>query len=888
MKNIKLIIILMILLIPYVTWGGVTGKISGKIVDKKTGEPLTGATILLLNTTLGAAAQLDGSYYIINISPGTYKLQATFMGYKTVVQSNIVVNIDRTTKVDFALESADIQLGQVEVIAHAEGGIIRDLTTTSQQVNSDVIKQMPVESLNDIISLQAGITKDAGGGMHLRGGRSSEIAYIVDGMPVTNSFGGSMGVNIENNAVQQLEVISGTYNAEYGRAMSGIINIVTKEGKAKYEGNVTAYTGDFLTTNNDLFFNIDKINPTSQHYFESYFSGPIPFLNKTNFFVSGKYTKEENWLYGKRIHNPSDWCDFSSDDPNEWFIQKTGDSAIVPMNDNMGYTIQGKISSSFLDGFKFTYNYSADYGKNRGYSHSNKYNPDEGAYGISRGSNHLFSISHIIDLSTVQELRLSYYANKYKGSKYEDPYDPRYLDAINNFHNVLANVFSVGGVSTGFGYNQSIVRSIKYDITSQILKEHLVKFGVEWRKHDVQSEGFSVTRESPNGTEGPLKVDTIGSFGHSFYEKKPTEFSAYIQDKIEIADFVINAGIRYDYFDPNSYAPIDMTNPQNVRNAQGILKTFDQAYRKVDPKQQFSPRIGLAFPISDEGSIHASYGEFFQMPDLGALYENPFYNVVGNFQSYIGNADLEAQRTTIFEIGIQQKMTSQIVLNATCYYKDIRNLAGTKLYSTFDHDNYGQYVNYDYGSVYGITLSLDLLKTGIISSNVDYTYQVAEGNGSDPKQAFYDAQGKSESNKILVPLNWDQRHVFNWVVNLNGEDWGASMITQMHSGTPYTPDFVENLQSNRQLMNAGRDKPDYNVDLKVYKNIDIYGLGTTFFVKVENLLDRTKPENLPQLQTKYLEMHQTLERFNSLYEYSYNPAGQPRPRLVKVGLTLNF
>ncbi|MGE5499183.1 MAG: carboxypeptidase-like regulatory domain-containing protein, partial [Syntrophothermus sp.] len=287
MKKITPLLILMIAFIPQVLWCGVTGKISGKIVDKKTGEPLFGATISLENTKFGGVSDADGSYYIINIPPGTYSVKATYVGYKSVMEKNVVVNIDRTTKVDFQIESTDLQTGTVEVVAHAEGGIIRDLTTSSQQISSDLIKQMPVESMMDVVALQAGVTKDGGGGIHLRGGRSSEVAYIVDGMPVTNPFGGGLNVTVENNSIQQMEVISGTYNAEYGRAMSGIINIVTKEGTQRFQGNVTAYSGDFLTTHNDLFLNIDKINPFNNRYAEGSFSGPVPFLKNTSFFVSG-------------------------------------------------------------------------------------------------------------------------------------------------------------------------------------------------------------------------------------------------------------------------------------------------------------------------------------------------------------------------------------------------------------------------------------------------------------------------------------------------------------------------------------------------------------------------------------------------------------------------
>ncbi|MDP4193081.1 MAG: TonB-dependent receptor, partial [Bacteroidota bacterium] len=565
MKKITPILILMILLIPQILWCGVTGKISGKIVDKKTGEALYGATVSLEGTKLGGVSDAEGAYYIINVPPGKYDLKVTYVGYKSVMEKNVVVNIDRTTKVDFQIESTDLQTGTVEVVAHAEGGIIRDLTTTSQQINADLIKQMPVESMMDVIALQAGVTKDGGGGIHLRGGRSSEVAYIVDGMPVTNPFGGSMNVTLENNAIQQLEVISGTYNAEYGRAMSGVINIVTKEGTPKFQGNVTAYSGDFLTTNKDLFLNIDKIDPFSQKYAEGSFSGPVPFLGSTSFFVSGKYTKEENWLYGKRLHNPSDTCNFSSSDPTQWVSQSTGDSAIVPMNSNEGYAFQGKLTSTLFEGLKASYSFSGSHNKNRGYNHSEKYNPDFTSYGQSKGFSHLFSFINTLSNSTVQELRLSYYQDRYHSSMYDDPFDPRYLLAINNNHQVPGGVFQVGGISTGFDFNQSITRAIKYDITSQVHKQHLVKLGAEFRTYSVQSEGFSVTREGPNGVSGPLKVDTVGSFGHSYYNKSPREFSAYIQDKIEIEDFIVNAGVRFDYFDANSYVPTDLTNPQNKR-----------------------------------------------------------------------------------------------------------------------------------------------------------------------------------------------------------------------------------------------------------------------------------------------------------------------------------
>ncbi|MBI9071112.1 MAG: TonB-dependent receptor [Melioribacteraceae bacterium] len=888
MRKVKLLLTLLVLvtlIFPSRLWCGTTGKISGKIVDAETGELLIGANIMIMGTNLGGSADIEGTYYIINIPPGVYDVKASFIGYQSVVKKQVVVNVDRTTSIDFELTIGDLQTEVIEIIA-SKKGIIKDLTASSEQISADEIQKMPVESIGDILSLQTGITQDAGGGLHLRGGRSAEIEYMVDGISVSNPFGGGMAVSVQNNTIQQMEVISGTFNAEYGRAMSGIVNIVTKEGTEKFRGSISGYTGDFLTTHDDMFFNIDDINPLSQKYFEGFVSGPIPFVKNANFFLSTRITDVENWLYGQRNHSPSDSADFSSTNPENWTIQYGGDSSIVEMNPSQSRALQGKLSFRLFNNLKVSYNLISDYSKWRGYNHSQKYNPDHDGTSKSWGINNILSFTHTLSPSTVHELRIANYTYNFESSKYKDPFDPRYEKEIHNQANTPSDIFAIGLVSTGFSERYSNTLAIKYDLTSQIHRSHLVKMGVEYRQNKLEDEYFVVRRDE--GTNWQLQVDDVSSMAHNYYKKKPIEISAYIQDKIEIEDLIVNVGLRFDYFNAKSYVPKDFTNPSNISTGSSEPKSFDDAYEDVDAKMQLSPRLGMAFPISDEGTLHASFGQFFQIPELGRLYENPDFEVIGTFESFIGNADLEAERTTIYEIGLQQMLTPNIVLDATCYYKDVRNLAGTKLYETFDQVSYGKYTNYDYGSVWGFTLALDLLRAGIVSSTVDYTYQVAEGNGSDPKQAFYDAGNNDESTKTLVPLNWDQRHVFNWVLNLNGKDWGISTISRYQSGYPFSPSTTYIQTSNVQLRNMGRRKPRVNVDVRLYKNLEIAGLSTTFFMQVENLLDETLSENFPELKQDDIEGHESKEYINTLYDYRYNPASQPRPRLVKVGLSVNF
>lgn len=862
-------------------FAGTTGKIAGRVIDGETKKGLPGANIVILNTNLGASTDLDGNYYIINIPPGVYDVEVSYIGYVTIKKKNVRVSVDRTTWLNFELQPSLMQTEAVEVVAEKEG-IIRDLTSTTQRVEGNQIKDMPVENISDILKLQAGVTQDPGGGIHLRGGRSDEIQYYVDGIAVSSPFGNGLAVPVQNNVIQEMEVISGTFNAEYGQAMSGIVNIVTKEGGDKTDLSFSAYSGDFLTTHNDVFMHIDDIDPLSQKYVEGALSGPIPLFNKRiHYFISGRFRDEENWLYGKRIHMPSDTADFTSPDPENWRVQKTGDGKIIPMNPSREVSYQAKITFKPFASLKMSYNILGNRSRWKNYDHHNKYNPEYIPTHYSKGLTNLFVLTHTISASTFQEFRVSYYWDKYERHCRKDPFDPFYDKGIHKKNDVPQDVFAVGGVDAGFEYRKNLTTAIKYDIVSQVNKYHLFKIGVEYRQHDLKDEWFVVRKDE--GTNWQLQIDDLSSFAHNYYHKKPLEMAAYIQDKIEIQDMVVNAGVRFDYFDPNSKVPVNMTDPANKRGA-----PEKYAYRDATVKTQISPRFGLAFPISNKGNIHVAYGHFFQIPDMGRLYENPEFEVIGRFESFIGNADLEPQRTTMYEIGLQQQLIENLIMNVTCYYKDIRNLAGTKLYKTFEQDEYGQYANNDYGNVWGVTFSLDLRKMGMISANLDYTYQIAEGNGSDPKQAFYDARNRDESAKTLIPLDWDQRHVLNAIVTVSGKSWGITTINKFHTGFPYTPITTYNRSPNIQLKNEGRRKAEFNMDLRIYKSFNLGKITTRFFVNIENVLDNLRNEYRPEITQRDLLVHAPKAFLNSLYEYRFNPATQPRPRLVKVGFEIQM
>ncbi|MCZ6701800.1 MAG: TonB-dependent receptor, partial [Ignavibacteria bacterium] len=208
------------------TFAGTTGKITGKAIDKKTGELLPFVNITIGGTNLGAATDIDGNYVILNIPPGKYNIKAQYIGYQSVLVENVSVSIDLTTTIDFELSESAVELEEV-VVQGVQGLLKKDITSSQSSVTSDQIESLPVSELDDIIQLQAGVTRDADGGFHIRGGRTTEIAYWVNGISITDAYDNSRGIQIDNNSIQELQVISGTFNAEYGNAMSGIVNTVT-------------------------------------------------------------------------------------------------------------------------------------------------------------------------------------------------------------------------------------------------------------------------------------------------------------------------------------------------------------------------------------------------------------------------------------------------------------------------------------------------------------------------------------------------------------------------------------------------------------------------------------------------------------------------------------
>jgi outer membrane receptor protein involved in Fe transport len=869
---------------------GTTGKLSGRIVDAAKGEPIVGANVIIVGTSMGASSDPDGYFSIINITPGVYEVKASGVGYQSVKIEKVSIGIDKTTKIDVTMPEAAVSLDAIEVVATRES-VVRDLTSTLVRMDAADIATMPVEGIGEVLRLQAGMTTDAGGGLHARGGRSSEIKYYMDGMSVSNSFGGGQAITDQLSNIQEMQVISGTFNAEYGQAMSQIVNIVTKEGSVdKTTFSLKANTGGFFSTHTDKFLYLDHVNPTGQKTVEAALSGPVPFTGSAmSYFVSGRFRDDDNYLYGRRLHTIGDTANFTNVDPSLWTAQYSGDSAYVPMNHTRDASIQGKVTFYPFSTLKITNGLTWNNTQGQGYSHLYRYTPDYGLTNYVNELNYQASFTHTLSSNYFHELKFQYHTVHTQSYARENPFDSAYVVGLKN-RTTPSDIFAIGGINPHFVYRHDNNASLKYEFNGQVDRHNFTKFGAEFTQHSIQDEQFDVIRNE--STNWQLRIMPLSATNHNYFNKKPVEFASYAQDKIEIDDIIVNVGLRFDYFDAKSYVPTDLSDPANQRtDASGNLRSFDQAYRMVSAKKQISPRLGLAFPISDNGQIHASYGHFFQMPDIYRMYQNPEFEIIpGDFKSYIGNADLEAQRTVMYEIGIQQKVSPTTVVDATVFYKDIRNLLGIENFETFNANRYSRYANKDYGNVWGLTLSLELLKSNRFSADIDYTYQVADGNGSDPLQAFYDAQNKSEASKTLVPLDWDMRHVLNGTFRFHGDSWTLVSINQVHTGLPYTPVTTYSQTANIQMRNQGRLETEYNMDLRFTKALELAGVRSNFYILVNNVFDAGRYDLNAEVPYRELLTHeaQQKDRFNSIYEFKSDPGAQPAPRMIKLGIEMSI
>ncbi len=866
------------------------GKIAGRVVEKETGSPAVGVNVILIDTYLGAATDENGRFTILNIPPGTYSIRVDAIGFATITMKDVRVTTAQTTELSFTLEEAVIEGQEITVIAERPL-VQKDLTASQRVTTAKEIEDMPVESFLGVLTTHAGVNQSAGGALHVRGGRSNEVGYYIDGVSVSNPFyTNSLAVSVSNKALEEMKLVSGAFNAEYGNAMSGVVNVTIKEGGKNYDGSLSYYTGDYSSSAHDIFPNIDDQDFTANSTLDGFISGPVlPFLgDRLTFNVSLRRSESEGYLYGIREHNTSDYAYFPPS--GDWYIQNTGDSSYVPMNPSQSTNALSKITWRVSPTMKISTQSILSKAQSKSYSHAYKYNPDGVGTGYSANNNHSIKINHSLSPKSFYEANLFISDTDYKNYLYEDTTDSRYVstDYINT--EPTSATFLFGGTQMGHTYRVSNSVGGKFDFTIQMNNRHELKTGFSFRRDNLEERNFSILYNY--NYRQPTVLPENESPYHVYYKKEALQYSAYIQDKMEYSSMIMNLGVRYDVFVPNDSSITDLVYPEAGKN-DAVEKTM------------ISPRVGVSLPITDKGIFHFSYGHFYQMPTLRNLYRESYFGA--GLAPTVGYPDLKPEKTVLYEFGFQQQFGNLIGMDINLFYKDIRELLALQSirYDSpqYGPSNYAIYLNKDYGSSKGLTLSVSKRYDPVSKTRIwlDYTYQKSEGNSVKSDAFYFSTLSGIEEEKLIVPLSWDQSHLLNTTVII-GNPGGTTLglIGKISTGWPYTPSIPTANYVPEQ--NSGRKPLQRNMDLKIERRVSIGSRKVSLFARVYNLFDTRNVRYVfddtgsAKYTYEYRSIQET-EQFKAHYgepgihtweEYITRPQYYSSPRSFKIGFSLDF
>ncbi len=767
---------------------GTTGTLAGKIIDKATKEPLPGAQVIVTGTKYGAAADRNGFFIINNIPAGVYKIKCTMISYATMIVEKVTIIMDQRTTINFTMKEQPIE-GE-EIVITAERPLIQpDITSSSHFIPVANIQRLPIEDFQQVVKLQPGVV--AG---HVRGGRMTEVLYMVDGIPVQQALQGGRGTALPNNSIIELTVQTGGFNAEYGKAMSGVVNVVTKEGTDNtyfYGLGLDDRLGNFV---NDKGYDNYK-------RFEMTLSGPAFLVFGFKYFISADIRLTDTryrpafFDYPNRFRSP-----VSANYNTNIKISKN-------ITNNIKIVGQGLISR--WDWHEYEHRWVRNL---NGIPEREKT-----SYRLSLNLTHTLNSKSYYTLSlsrfNVLQSILGKKSDEYYPVTLEIPWDP--------------TSYVLSGDKQWWQDNREITSMAKLDWINQVNISHQIKAGVEFTYYDLYVNDVQYEEIPIDSTKNLLGYNVY----NNQYRYFPKSGSAYLQDKIEYEGFVANIGGRFDFFDPTATRPAAEIPAKDTGNLQKVSEI------KASVKYQFSPRIGITFPISVKEKIHMNYGWFFQMPLFQYLYTNLDYDFQG-YWPLVGNPDMQAEKTISYEAGYKRILSENMVVSVTAFNKDITNLADTKTYLLPDSTiggsatrrGYAEYVNLAYGHATGIECVLEKRMSGWFSGKLSYTFMTAKGSSSSAGQGYnWLVWGVNVPRNQEYALSWDQRHtVIADVSIMKKDDWNINLLYQLNSPLPWTK--VEDYKPNNQRMGWRQ-----NLDFKVIKELHLFRNRFNANVYVEGL-----------------------------------------------------
>ncbi len=880
--NKKILFLTVVLMaLPFFLFGQSSGKIVGVVTDKANGEPLPGVNINLEGTTFGAATDVDGYYVILNVPVGVYDIRASFIGYGDVIKEGIRVSASTTREVNFELAEAAIE-GQAVVITAERPLVEKHVTQSVSLVTSDELENIPVRGFNEVMALQNSVVVQDGE-VFIRGGRSDEVGYYLDGASSTSPVSNTNVVYVIQEAVEEFQVLAGGYNAEFGGANAGIIRTELRTGSSKYKASVDFQTDKFASEGGQF---LDTYS-YRHHVAVATLSGPL-FSKNIRFFIAGENADQgDRDVRFSKGFTFNGLVDSNPDNPNV----AAGNPDVVDLTYPDGFTPQRSFTRWALNGtLLFDYSpirvrvsgvYKDETSQNTNFLGTNtpmlnilneRYNED-----IDKSVLLGLKMTHVLSPKTLYSLKLNYFKrtldreDSYLGNNWKSWYDSAAVYNATNGQVVYRDAYRpqyayrLNGIPFARNGQPNAVyrkQDEQYiggalDFTTQMSRYHEIKIGFDARRYELRRfalnpSAISLLQQDIYNTLDDIPADVWArsarpnNYGYDFFgnelndgfdaPKNPLFAAFYVQDKIEYNDLIINVGLRFDHFDTDDRR---LKNPENPQRGPDEFILASE-WEDVDPFQQISPRLGFSFPVSDKTVFYMQYGKFIQMTELNNIYFGTFAYaqqivISGNyFQNPVGYG-LEPTRTTSYEIGFRKQLSQVAAIDISGFYRNIRGqiqVGAQDVDPTSGLSRYSILQNGDFATTKGLDFKLTLRRTNRLQGQLNYTYSQAEGTGSNENSYRSALERATPVPTTVSPLDFNQAHTgsinldYRYGKNDGGpilENLGLNVLFTFSSGHAYT--FAEPLVGGQaDPYTAGTD---YMADTRSRKAREALGASTT-------------------------------------------------------------
>ena len=911
------------LFLPLMLLGQQDASIQGTVRDFKTGNPLPGVNVIIKGTYYGAATGSDGNYLITSISPGSYDIEISMVGYKILLKTGVKVEAGAAVTENFDLEQTVLMLGEEVVVIGKKPLFDVDETATLTRISSDDIQNKIVNSVEDILSEQIGVTT-VDNEIHIRGGRIDESLFIIDGLSIKDplsGYGGNLFINAES--IDNLEIITGGYNAEYGQAMSGVINIRLKEGRDKYEGS-------FKYASDNWGFSQDSYSHYNTDHLEFNLGGPstlFELLPKAlGFDLPGMFSFFAN-AYGKgsdthlpiaaNVYPHRNWSlPGFSDRQTEEFLD-----LITPREENDWHllykltwevTPQKKLSASY----DFSLNVNQGFFMPRAFSstyYPYRYQEILDQYNTITRESRLLNVNwvHTLNPQTFYEVTMGRFltmehsaVQDFHWSEYQqrldlEPINYTIQDLDGNVDITLGDEFYDTGVSSEWYDISSDNYRLDIDWTHQTQSRQKMKAGIE----------ITYTEMQVLDIDEPWTGETGLGSNYDAYRAQTTFGAFYIQDRIVFEGMTINLGLRYDFWFPGKYVENAIADSSIVVITDAARQIFmDETFEFFGyrGKGRISPRVGISHPVTDNDVLYFYYGHFSQLPTFQYVYAKLTSSSPTTYQVF-GNPNLDPKTTVQYELGIKHRFSEDQVLEMKAYWKDMFDYETSQSIRPsnpkYSHMSFLMYLNADYARSRGVEIILKSRLLKNFYADVNFNYSIATGKSSNPNDNLLVESGQIREKPLNeIYLRWDKP--FQIFANLSYNHptgLGASLRLEYETGRRYTRAIVDTIREENDVeyyQGIYEDEKPYfyiskepttNTDLKLYKRFELGRLSYRLFLDIQNLWDqriarRINPFTGNGYNPGEIIPYSMIDNPNP----NYDPSRFLRPRTIELGLQIFF